>query len=50
MGVHRSLIDFSRARVTAGERGPKLRRTVLAQGRRGLRALEQGLGDYARRR
>jgi hypothetical protein len=50
MGAHRSLIDFSRARVIARERGPKLRRAVLDQGRRGLAALDQGLGDYARRR
>jgi AcrR family transcriptional regulator len=49
MGVHRALIDFSRARIVAGERGPKLRRAVLAQGRRGLAALERGLGDYGRR-
>jgi AcrR family transcriptional regulator len=46
MGVHRSLVDFTRARIVAGDPGPKLRRAVLAQGKRALARLETGLADY----
>lgn len=46
----RAPVTLQPARVIAGERGPRLRRAVVAEGRRGLAALDQGLGDYARRR
>jgi AcrR family transcriptional regulator len=44
MGVHRALVDFTRARIVAGARNPRLAREVRAQGRRALRRLEDGLG------
>jgi AcrR family transcriptional regulator len=46
IGVHRSLIGFVRRELTAGTRNPKLSRRMLAEGRRALATLEQGLGDY----
>ena len=45
MGVHQSLVDFSRARIVAGERGPRLQRQVRAQGKRALETLGRGLQD-----
>jgi AcrR family transcriptional regulator len=50
MGVHRSLVDFSRRRIVAGERNPRLRRQVRAQGKRALEALGRGLQGYGERR
>jgi hypothetical protein len=47
MGVHRALVDYTRERVIAGERGPRLARDVRAQGERALALLESGLGGYA---
>jgi AcrR family transcriptional regulator len=47
MGVHRRLIDFTRTRIVAGERHPRLARDVLAQAEEALALLERGLGDYA---
>jgi AcrR family transcriptional regulator len=46
MGVHRALVDHTRARIVAGARNPHLGREVHALGRRALTALEHGLGDY----
>jgi AcrR family transcriptional regulator len=43
MGVHRALVDFTRARIVAGARNPRLAREVRAQGRRALKRLEDGL-------
>jgi AcrR family transcriptional regulator len=48
MGVHRALVDYTRARVAAGESSPRLARDVRAQGERALELLERGLADYAR--
>jgi AcrR family transcriptional regulator len=50
MGVQRALVDHVRAAVLAGTHGPKLARDTKAQGRRAFARLEQGLGDYARKR
>ncbi len=47
MGVHRALVDYTRERVIAGERSPRLARDVRAQGERALALLESGLGGYA---
>jgi AcrR family transcriptional regulator len=47
MGVHRRLIDFTRAHVLAGARHSELAREVLAQADAALARLERGLGDYA---
>jgi AcrR family transcriptional regulator len=47
MGVHRALVDFSRARIAAGARNPALARAVRAQGKRALQNLAHGLGRYA---
>jgi AcrR family transcriptional regulator len=47
IGLHRALVDYTRARVLEGVRNPKLRRDVKAQGKAGLAALERGLGEYA---
>lgn len=46
LGVHRALIDYTRARVLAGSRNPQLARDVRKQGKRALAALERGLSDY----
>jgi AcrR family transcriptional regulator len=46
MGVHRALVTYTRARILAGARNPKLARDVRAQGRSALAALERGIaGD-----
>jgi AcrR family transcriptional regulator len=50
MGVHRALVDFTRRRIVAGERNPRLHRQVRAQGRRALARLERGLEGYGERR
>jgi AcrR family transcriptional regulator len=50
MGVHRALVDYTRRQIIAGARNPGLRRSVRAQGKRALDALEQGLGSYAVKR
>jgi AcrR family transcriptional regulator len=47
MGVHRALVDYTRERVVAGERSPRLARDVRAQGERAVALLESGLGGYA---
>jgi AcrR family transcriptional regulator len=47
MGVHRALVDYTRRRIVAGARNPRLAREVRAQGKRALAALERGLGRYA---
>jgi AcrR family transcriptional regulator len=44
MGVHRGLVSYTRGRIVAGARNPKLSRDVRAQGRAALAALERGLG------
>lgn len=46
MGVHRALIDYTRQRVVAGARSPRLARDVHAQAEQALALLEQGLGRY----
>jgi AcrR family transcriptional regulator len=43
MGVHRALIDYTRARIVAGARNPGLSREVRARAQRALRRLESGL-------
>ena len=50
MGVHRALVNFTRRRIVAGERNPRLHRQVRAQGRRALATLERGLEGYGERR
>ncbi|CAN5712268.1 TetR/AcrR family transcriptional regulator [soil metagenome] len=47
MGVHRALLDFTRARIVAGASTPRLAREMRAQGKRAIAALERGLGRYA---
>jgi AcrR family transcriptional regulator len=49
MGVHRALVDYTRRRVLAGARGPRLARDVRAQAERALALLAEGLDDLARR-
>jgi AcrR family transcriptional regulator len=46
MGVHRSLIDYSRARVLAGASNASIARAVRAQGELALARLERGLGQF----
>jgi AcrR family transcriptional regulator len=43
IGVHRALVAYTRGRIVAGARNPKLLRDVRAQGRAALAALERGL-------
>jgi AcrR family transcriptional regulator len=50
IGVHRTLVEYTRAKVLAGVGNPRLRRDVLAQTDRALTALERGFGDYAVRK
>jgi AcrR family transcriptional regulator len=49
MGIHRALVDYTRRRILAGVRGPRLARDVVAQAGQALALLEEGLGDLARR-
>jgi AcrR family transcriptional regulator len=46
MGVHRTLVDYTRRRMAAGARSPRLAREVRTRGIRALRTLERGLSDY----
>ena len=50
MGAQRTLVDYVRASVMAGRRGPDLSADARAQGRRAFKRLERGLGDYAVKR
>jgi len=47
MGVHRSLVGFTRTRVLAGATTNELQHELIAQGERALAALEGGLRAYA---
>ena len=47
MGVHRALVDLSRARVLAGATTNEIQGDLIAQGERALAELEGGLGAYA---
>ena len=47
MGVHRSLVAYTRGRVVAGARAPRLQRDVRAQAESALALLAEGLGGYA---
>jgi AcrR family transcriptional regulator len=47
MGVHRALIDYTRARIVAGARHLELADEVRAEADRALGLLERGLGGYA---
>ena len=49
IGLHRSLIDYSRTRILAGGSGARLTRDIRAQARHAFELLEGGLGDYDRR-
>jgi AcrR family transcriptional regulator len=49
MGVHRALVEHTRAQVLAGATQPRLARDVRARAERALALLEAGLGAYARR-
>jgi hypothetical protein len=46
IGVHRALLEYTRAQIVSGRRNPALARAVHAQGRNALATLERGLGDY----
>jgi AcrR family transcriptional regulator len=46
IGVHRTLVNYTRARILAGARAPQLTRDVRKQGRRAIATLRAGLGDY----
>jgi AcrR family transcriptional regulator len=47
MGAQRTLVDYVRASVLAGRRGPKLEAETKMQGRRAFKRLDRGLADYA---
>jgi AcrR family transcriptional regulator len=47
LGVHRSLIDYTRAQIVAGASHGRLSREVLAAADRAVTLLEAGLGAYA---
>ena len=48
IGLHRSLIDYSRTRILAGGSGARLTRDIRTQARRAFELLEGELGDYGR--
>jgi AcrR family transcriptional regulator len=48
MGVHRGLIDYTRARILEAGFDEALPRAVRAQADRAFALVEDGLGDYAR--
>ncbi len=50
LGVHRTVVRYSRAEILGGTRNPVLRRRVRAQTQRALALLEEGLGDYGVKR
>ena len=47
MGVHQALIDYTRARIVAGELGPQLARDTRLRAEQALALLEAGLANYA---
>jgi AcrR family transcriptional regulator len=47
MGVHRALVHYSRRRILAGARHPRLAAEVRAEAERAFALLEEGLGGYA---
>jgi AcrR family transcriptional regulator len=47
MGVHRTLIQYTRRRILEGRTQPQLARDVRVQAERAFSLLEDGLGDYA---
>ena len=50
MGVHRSLIDYVRGRIVAGELNAQLGPSVRAEAERALDLVAAGLGDFAPKR
>jgi AcrR family transcriptional regulator len=50
IGVHRTLIDYSRRRIVEGARHSSLAHEVRARAERAFALLEHGLGDYAVKR
>jgi AcrR family transcriptional regulator len=46
MGVHRALVDYTRRRILAGARNPRLARDVRTRGRRALETLATALAEY----
>lgn len=47
MGVHRTLIEYTRARILDGAEHPRLSSEVRARAERAFHLLERGLGGYA---
>jgi AcrR family transcriptional regulator len=47
MGTQRALVDYVRAKVAAGVRGPRLARGMRSQAKRAFERLERGFRDYA---
>jgi AcrR family transcriptional regulator len=46
IGLHQTVVDYSRREILAGTRNPALARRVRRQVQRALDLLERGLGDY----
>jgi AcrR family transcriptional regulator len=46
IGVHRTVVGYSRREILAGTRNPLLARRVRAETKRALALLERGLADY----
>ena len=49
IGMHRTLIDYSRREILAGTRNPQLARRVRAKAKLALSLLERGLGEYGKK-
>jgi AcrR family transcriptional regulator len=47
MGVHRSLVAYSRRRIVAGDPNSRIARGLRTQAKQALALLEEGLGDLA---
>jgi AcrR family transcriptional regulator len=47
IGAHRALVDYTRARIVAGARPPRLARDVATEAEKAFALLERGLGRYA---
>jgi hypothetical protein len=49
MGIHRSLIQYTRRGILDGVKSPRLASDVRERAERAFSLLEHGLGDYARK-
>jgi hypothetical protein len=46
IGLHRSLVDYARRAILAGDTNKQIARDLRHQAKRAMASLEQGLADY----